>query len=183
MQADRLLGPELSDVDGNTEQRVGTISVFNVPPPTMHVLASAADESRLVGTWLRELGNAGVMPHEMEVFVRSPVELDRARAAVEHAGLPCRVLDEHVETTGGHVSISTMHLAKGLEFRAVAVMACDDEIMPLQARIEIVADDADLEEVYSTDALDETGLPEAALPQDCPWTVVQLLDDGFWPDT
>ena len=27
-----------------------------------------------------------------------------------------KVLDEHVETTSGHVSISTMHLAKGLEF-------------------------------------------------------------------
>ena len=28
------------------------------------------------------------------------------------------------------------NLAKGLEFRAVAVMACDDEIIPLQERIE-----------------------------------------------
>src|SRR5712692_5720036 len=41
--------------------------------------------------------------------------------------------------------------AGGLEFRAVAVMACDDEIIPLQARIETVADDADLEEVYHTE--------------------------------
>jgi len=65
MQADRLLGPALSDVDGNTEQRVGTISVFNGPPPTMRVLASAEDESHLVGIWLVDLGNAGVMPHEM----------------------------------------------------------------------------------------------------------------------
>jgi superfamily I DNA/RNA helicase len=56
-----------------------------------------------------------------------------------------------VEPTSGHVSISTMHLAKGLEFRAVAVMACDDEVIPLQARIETAADDADLEEVYHTE--------------------------------
>jgi superfamily I DNA/RNA helicase len=58
---------------------------------------------------------------------------------------------EHIETTNGHVSIGTMHLAKGLEFRAVAVMACDDEVIPLQERIEKVADDADLEEVYNTE--------------------------------
>jgi superfamily I DNA/RNA helicase len=44
-----------------------------------------------------------------------------------------------------------MHLAKGLEFRAVAVMACDDEIVPLQERIETVADEADLEDVYNTE--------------------------------
>src|SRR5215510_6292016 len=151
MQADRLLGPELSDVDGNTEQRVGTISVFNGPSPTVQVLQTPEDESQTVGTWLADRANEGVMPHEMGIFVRSPAELDRARAAVEHARLPFKVLDERVETTGGHVSISTMHLAKGLEFRAVAVMACDDEIIPLQARIETVADDADLEEVYNTE--------------------------------
>lgn len=61
------------------------------------------------------------------------------------------VLDEHVEPVSGHVSISTMHLAKGLEFRAVVVMACDDEIIPLQERIEAVGDDADLREVYDTE--------------------------------
>lgn len=44
-----------------------------------------------------------------------------------------------------------MHLAKGLEFRAFVVMACDDEIIPLQDRIETVSDDADLEEVYNTE--------------------------------
>jgi len=30
-------------------------------------------------------------------------------------------------------------------------MACDDEVIPSQARIETVADDADLEEVYNTE--------------------------------
>lgn len=44
-----------------------------------------------------------------------------------------------------------MHVAKGLEFRAVAVMACDDEVIPSQRRIETVADEADLEEVYNTE--------------------------------
>ena len=56
-----------------------------------------------------------------------------------------------METTTGGVSVSTMHLAKGLEFRAVAVMACDDEVIPLQERIESVADNADLQEVYDTE--------------------------------
>lgn len=85
------------------------------------------------------------------MFVRSEAELPRARAAVTKAVLPFRVLDEHVETASGQVSVCTMHLAKGLEFRAVAVMACDDEVIPLQARIESVIDESDLEEVYNTE--------------------------------
>lgn len=55
------------------------------------------------------------------------------------------------ETASGHAAIGTMHLAKGLEFRAVAVMACDDEVIPLQERIETVGEDADLQEVYDTE--------------------------------
>jgi hypothetical protein len=31
------------------------------------------------------------------------------------------------------------------------------------------------------DALDETGLLDAALPQGCPWTPEQVLDAEFWP--
>jgi superfamily I DNA/RNA helicase len=82
---------------------------------------------------------------------RSPAELGRARAAVEGAGLRFKVLDEKIETESGHVSVSTMHLAKGLEFRAVVVMACDDEVIPSQDRIERVADESDLVEVYETE--------------------------------
>ena len=44
-----------------------------------------------------------------------------------------------------------MHLAKGLEFRAVPVMACDAEAIPLQSRVESIVDEADLEEVYNTE--------------------------------
>jgi superfamily I DNA/RNA helicase len=61
------------------------------------------------------------------------------------------VLDDRVDIRAGSVSVATMHLAKGLEFRAVAVMACDDEVLPLQSRIEGVGDDGDLQEVYDTE--------------------------------
>jgi superfamily I DNA/RNA helicase len=92
-----------------------------------------------------------LLPHECGIFVRSSAQLNRARATAAEAGIPFEVLDENVDTTSGHISISTMHLAKGLEFRAVAVMACDDEIIPLQERIETVGDDADLQDVYDTE--------------------------------
>jgi superfamily I DNA/RNA helicase len=44
-----------------------------------------------------------------------------------------------------------MHLAKGLEFKVVVVMACDDEVIPSQERIESITDYADLEDVYNTE--------------------------------
>ncbi len=151
MQADRLLGPELADVDGNIEDRRGTISVFNGPKPEIMILDTPEEEIETVSKWLSARVSEGVLPHEIGFFVRSAGELDRARATVEDARQPFKILDEKVETTSGHVSISTMNLAKGLEFRAVVVMACDDEIIPSQERIETVADETDLEEVYNTE--------------------------------
>lgn len=104
-----------------------------------------------VGAWIAERVQEGVAPHEIGVFVRSAAELDRGRAAVAGSGFPFKMLDDHMETSHGHLCVGTMHLAKGLEFRAVVVMACDDEIIPLQARIETVTDDSDLDEVYNTE--------------------------------
>ena len=150
-QADLLLGPAVTDVDGNSEDRSDTVSVFNGPPPAIYSLKDASEEIETVGNWIAEKAKAGVMPHEFGVFVRSDAELDRAKAAAKEAGLAFKVLDENVETASGHLSICTMHIAKGLEFRAVVVMACDDEIIPSQERIEAVGDDADLQEVYDTE--------------------------------
>ena len=94
-----------------------------------------------------------MLPHEIGVFVRSDAQLDgRSRPSVERPACSFKMLDDDSRDRKRATSpISTMHLAKGLEFRAVVVMACDDEVIPLQERIETVADDADLEEVYNTE--------------------------------
>ncbi len=149
--ADRLLGPVVTDVDGIAEKRDDTISIFNGPPPVIGTFEDEKKECQAVATWLNEQIEAGVLPHECGLFVRSAAEIDRAKAVAKAAKIPCRVLDEHVETQSGHLSIATMHLAKGLEFRAVAVMACDDEVIPLQERIETAGDENDLKEVYDTE--------------------------------
>lgn len=151
LQADRLLGPEVSDVDGNVESRKGTISVFNGPEPTVCSYVDDEAESQAVGVWLQHCSASGVLPQEIGVFVRAESELSRAQAAVKAAGLQGRVLGKDMATEEGFVSITTMHLAKGMEFRVVAVMACDDEIIPSQVRIDTAADEAELTEIYNTE--------------------------------
>jgi superfamily I DNA/RNA helicase len=147
----RLLPTALTDVDGNAEDRRGTVSVFNGPPPEIETFDDPERESEAVGVWITGRVKQGVQPHEIGLFVRSARELRRARDAVKRAGISTVELSDKAEITPGKLSIGTMHLAKGLEFRAVAVMACDDEIIPSQERIENVADDADLEEVYDSE--------------------------------
>ncbi len=150
-KADQLLSPELIDADGNIDERDKTISVFNGPTPEFNCFDTPEEEVDFVGNWIADLHRNGLSPHEIGVFVRSDRQIERATAAVQSARLPYLVLDEQVETISTKVSVSTMHLAKGLEFRAVVVMACDDEVIPSQERIESITDHADLEDVYNTE--------------------------------
>src|ERR1051326_9139570 len=115
-QADLLLGSELSDVDGVVEERKGTISAFTGVPPTIVIANASGHERELVSNWISARSKEGLLPHEIAVFVRSPAELARARTAVDATGIPHITLDEKVETRYGCASITTMHLAKGLEF-------------------------------------------------------------------
>lgn len=151
MHADRLLSPEIADVDGNVENRSGAISVFNGPDPVIISNDSQDDEISAVSDWLTGKIKEGILPHEIGLFVRSDAQLTRAESVLKQLGTQYKILDENVDTTNGYISLCTMHLAKGLEFRVVVVMACDDEVIPLQERIETVTDDSDLEEVYNTE--------------------------------
>lgn len=149
--ADKLLPPKIADVDGVEESRMNAQSVFEGPSPEIQVFDSADDECAGVGAFLMQAIAAGASPHEIGVFVRSKDQLDRARKAIVYANLECRQLSGNVEDHPNCVVIGTMHFAKGLEFKAVAVMACDDEVLPLQSRIDDAVDEEEMKEVFDTE--------------------------------
>lgn len=149
--ADKLLPRAVRDVDGIEHSRTDAQSVFEGPMPQIAECASDAAEIEMVSAFVRSVIEAGIAASEIGVFVRSADQLDRARAAAAAAGFDYRQLSEQVELNTDRVSIGTMHFAKGLEFKAVAVMACDDEVLPLQSRIGDATDEDELREVFETE--------------------------------
>src|SRR5205814_1681140 len=110
--------------------------VHNGPAPSITLLDDQQAEADSVATFVRQALTDGIAPDEIGLFVRSRVELPRARAAAQAAGCDVLELSERGDDPAGRISVATMHLAKGLEFKAVVIMACDDEVLPLQARID-----------------------------------------------
>jgi len=149
-KADLLLGSEVTDADGNIEERGITISVFNGPVPEIQIFETIKEETDFVASWIQKRLYEGYALHEIGLFVRSNNEMARAKEVVE-GKIPYLILDETMESVSHKLVISTMHLAKGLEFKAVAVMACDDEVIPSQERIESITDNSDLDDVYNTE--------------------------------
>jgi superfamily I DNA/RNA helicase len=129
----------LRDTDGLEDERRGIISVFDGPAPDVKSFATGAAEAEVVrqavAIWLGD----GIAAREIGLFVRTPGLVVRARAAI--AGL----------AGADQVTTAPMSLAKGLEFRAVVVMACDEGILPLDERVADAADEAELDDIYETE--------------------------------
>jgi superfamily I DNA/RNA helicase len=149
--ADQLLPRKVRDVDGMEDDRTGAQSVFEGPLPIIATCADEDEEITNVANFIRASLEDGAETTEIGVIVRSEDQLARARAAVAAAGTNARQLTERAQDVGDEVAVGTMHFAKGLEFKAVAVMACDDQALPLQSRIDDVRDEDELREVFDTE--------------------------------
>jgi UvrD-like helicase family protein len=110
--------------------------------------------------------------------MRSRQQLDRARAAVKKAGFEVFELSGEREDNIERIAVGTMHLAKGLEFKAVAVIACDDDVLPLQSRIESVADESS--STTSMKPNDSSSMSPARAPETGSWSAVFRLAQNFW---
>lgn len=150
-KADILVDEELADVDGYEEDRKGTVSVFNGPHPEIRELEDAEEEQQKVAEFIQSCSQNGILSHETGIFVRTEEQLARAQEAVKRAGFQFKLLDAETEPQEGYIALSTMHLAKGLEFKCVVVMACDDEVLPLKQRTEGVGDEVNLEDIQNTE--------------------------------
>jgi superfamily I DNA/RNA helicase len=149
--ADTLLPDHVRDVDGLEESRKGTISVFEGPVPAVKILPTEREEIDAVADFIGAALAEGIAPNEIGVFVRSRAELGRARQAVERAEGQAVELTERVVDAPDRIAIGVMHLAKGLEFKIVSIMACDEDVLPLAERIDSVVDESDLDDVIETE--------------------------------
>jgi superfamily I DNA/RNA helicase len=78
-----------------------------------------------------------VKPKEIAIFGRTEAVLhDRAEPAREAAGLKGQLLNDDDPADEHHVSLGTMHRAKGLEFKAVAIVGCDLGLLPLRSVVD-----------------------------------------------
>ena len=143
--ADRLLPPEIRDVDGLEDDRRGIVSVFEGVEPEIILAADEDEEAAAVANFLKARLEEGTPPAEIGLFVRDTVHKARAIAAAKAAGMALDVPNDAAPTIG------TMHLAKGLEFRAVAVLGCDEDALPSAERLATVADEFELDEVMATE--------------------------------
>ena len=141
--ADRLTSEVVTDADDISSNRKGTVSLLSGPRPEIRQFASEAEEVDGVAQWLDHLYRDLEMPAEaVAIFIRSDREMGRAIDALRKSlyGM------ERVQPT-----IVQMFKAKGLEYRAAVVMACDNGVIPSPDRLAEADLVAGMEEIYDTE--------------------------------
>ncbi len=131
--ADTLLPPVIHSLDGDNEERQG-VSILSGPAPKFALERSVKDELAAVEKWLRKQLSSGFKPHEVAIFARTNNLIrDRVKHVVSRCGLNYHELSDHEPPREKRISVGTMHRAKGLEFKVVVVMGCEDAQLPLQS--------------------------------------------------
>ena len=129
--ADTILPNVLAD-DGEDERR-GSVSLLVGPEPEFELHTSSSKEVAAVERWLKAQVSSGYRPHEIAVFARTNKLLkDRVVPAIRHCNLNYHELSDDEPPQERCVSIGTMHRAKGLEYKVVVVMGCEEQHLPLQ---------------------------------------------------
>ncbi len=141
--ADTILPDALDEGDGEKEKR-STVSLLSGPRPETLGFDGASKEVEGVAGRLKALLTEGYKPRDIAIFARTEGTLrDRAAPALAKAGLSGHYLSDEQPPSTSDASLGTMHRAKGLEFKVVVVMGCDDDLVPLAHAPRELADDAD----------------------------------------
>lgn len=127
--ADKMLGTISDDMDGGTEDRSKVRSLLKGPEPTLRGFATECEELKAVSEQIQKWQQDGLAPRAIGVFARSRKQLEALDTVLSEAGIPVHALDSDGDVSEG-VRLGTMHRAKGLEFKAVVVLGCEDKLIP-----------------------------------------------------
>ena len=135
LQSEKLLPETLIEADGAAESRLGVTSVFEGPAPQIQSFENRDLEIAALKKWLNGFSKQGIKPTEMAILVRQNASIAPLK---DQISIP-------------NLVIMSMHEAKGSEFRVVAAVCLDHNILPDDQRFLAAKDESQLDEVMTTE--------------------------------
>ena len=136
-RTETLLPRRLVEADGEEEDRGGVVSTFHGAAPVLHSFSNIETERDAAVAWASARMAEGISDDELAILIRSEAEQARAEDVVKHLDASPRILQ--------------MHDAKGREFRAVILLACDADVIPAEDRLAAATDERTMAEVFETE--------------------------------
>lgn len=132
-----LIDPDgYDDLDGGTDTLHGYRSILRGDQPEIRGYPTTAAELAALSARVCAWHEHGIPLDEIAVIGRTNAIANAAVTALQAADLPATLLRSgQTLPPGAGVQAMTMHRAKGLEFRAVAIIGADARHLPLGAAV------------------------------------------------
>ena len=128
--ADQLLSSESDDLDEGSEQR-NSRSLLKGPAPELRGFKTQPLQDQFIIEQIQRTLSEGIQPQAIAVFARSKTQLKETEKALRASDIPVFEIESDVDlSTSAGINLTTMHRAKGLEFKVVFVINCSNEIVP-----------------------------------------------------
>ncbi|MAG93373.1 MAG: DNA helicase UvrD [Planctomycetaceae bacterium] len=146
--ADGLLAGASDDFDEGTEDRRSQ-SLLNGPAPAVKQFPNESEQDSFVLGQIQNLLGQGLSPREIAVFARSGKHLKSVRDALRGAELETVSLSDNEDLADSSgINLGTMHRAKGLEFKVVFVVDCNQGVVPHSYTLSKLRDQGDYDAAY-----------------------------------
>ena len=118
-----LEGVSVDDLDQGADTLAGYKSLFNGPPPEIQPFNTEVDELEGLASWVKVQIANGIGPSEIGILAASNEQLEAIGRKLKEEGVAFYRLkaNEKDDQSVSGVRLCTMHRAKGLEFRSVAI--------------------------------------------------------------
>lgn len=139
-------GNPVDDLDGGEDSLAGARSEFAGPEPESAGFTTTTDEWKGLAGKLREWSENGIRWADMAVVVRMQHQVEQAREVLADEGVPAAKVDAHTDESSlsDEVRVMTMHRAKGLEYRAIAIGGAGRKELPPRAVRQLEGDERDV---------------------------------------
>ena len=133
--------PEVIDADETEEASyLRPLAVLRGEKPVQRRCLNRTAEAEALADWIWMLIREGYQPSDVAIFARAARLIDEFVPELEKRGLPCFYLREGGTCCPDRIAVGTTHRAKGLEFKAVAVVGVEDFWFPCHAELQHLED-------------------------------------------
>lgn len=137
-------GGNVDDLDDGIANLDGYHARMNGPAPECVSYGTREEEYEALVASLRLWAAAGIKAEDVAIMCRSNALCDATLAALQSAGVSAKRIRARTDRAEqGAVSVLTMHRSKGLEFRAVQVVAVCEGIVPQLSTLDEAGDNVE----------------------------------------
>ena len=144
-----LKGISVDDLDGGIDSLDGYVSLARGMPPQLNGYGTDSEELAALAQWIDELPSDKIADNEIGILCHTNKQLQLVKDCFSTHGISTLKLstDKADERGKPGVRLCTMHRAKGLEFKAVAIPFMSNNQFPPKWLLDKAIDEADKEDM------------------------------------